>query len=145
MTREMQKFCNHFPTLRKHSLGFDHFFNLFDRFERDISETKYPPYDIYQEDGKTFVEVALAGWNKDDLIIQSHNGILNISGQTNKEEDTNKKEVFYRGISRRAFELKFSISEYIVINKAEMKDGILQLELEEVVPEEKKPKTIEIK
>ncbi|MFW6173766.1 MAG: Hsp20 family protein [Elusimicrobiota bacterium] len=144
MTREMQKFCTHFPTLRKHSLGFDHIFDLFDRFERDITEAKYPPYDIYQKDGKTFVEVALAGWNKDDLKIQSHDGILNISGQVDKKEKNDEKEVFYQGISRRAFDLKFSISQHVVINKAEMNDGLLRLELEEVVPEEKKPKLIEI-
>ena len=127
-----------------YSIGFD---NLFDRlFDIDLeSSNSYPPYNISKVDDNNYViEMALAGFNKDDIEIELSDGELTV--RSKKREDSNKDvNLIHQGISHRSFNRKFTLSEEILVKNAEMKNGMLIIKLEKFIPENKKPKSINIK
>ena len=127
-----------------YSIGFD---NLFDRlFDIDLeSSNSYPPYNISKVDDNNYViEMALAGFNKDDIEIELSDGELTV--RSKKREDSNKDvNLIHQGISHRSFNRKFTLSEEILVKNAEMKNGMLIIKLEKFIPENKKPKLISIK
>ena len=127
-----------------YSIGFD---NLFDRlFDIDLeSSNSYPPYNISKVDNNNYViEMALAGFNKDDIEIELSDGELTV--RSKKREDSNKDvNLIHQGISHRSFNRKFTLSEEILVKNAEMKNGMLIIKLEKFIPENKKPKLISIK
>ena len=134
-----------FNQLRPLSVGFD---DMFDHFESmfDVPTINYPPYNIVKTgDNKFDIEVALAGFNKKDINVTSENGMLTIES---KQEDKSKDkdgEVLHKGISKRYFKKSFTIADDVEIKGAELKDGMLIVSMEKIVPEAKKLKTIEIK
>ena len=127
-----------------YSIGFD---NLFDRlFDMDLeSSSSYPPYNISKVDDNNYViEMALAGFNKDDIEIELADSELTV--RSKKREDSNKDvNLIHQGISHRSFNRKFTLSEEILVKNAEMKNGMLIIKLEKFIPENKKPKLINIK
>jgi len=127
-----------------YSIGFD---NLFDRlFDIDLdSSSSYPPYNISKVDDNNYViEMALAGFNKDDIEIEIADSELTV--RSKKREDSNKDvNLIHQGISHRSFNRKFTLSEEILVKNAEMKNGMLIIKLEKFIPENKKPKLINIK
>ncbi len=142
-----------FNNLRPLTIGFD---NVFDRFESLFDEdlnipslrNNYPPYNIKKVgEDKYDIEVALAGFNKNDIEVVSKENTLTVKSK--KEETSDKKdkkgEVLHKGISKRYFERSWTIAEDVKVNGAELKDGLLTVSLERIVPEEKKAKTIDIK
>ena len=138
-----------FNQLRPLSVGFDdvfdHFESMFDGPTLTIG-SNYPPYNIVKTgDNKFDIEVALAGFNKKDINVTSENGMLTIES---KQEDKSKDkdgEVLHKGISKRYFKKSFTIAEDVEVKGAELKDGLLRVSLERIVPEHKKPRTISIK
>ena len=127
-----------------YSVGFD---NLFDRlFDMDMESTNsYPPYNISKVDDNYYIiEMALAGFNKDNIEIELANGELTIKS---KKKDNPEKDVnlIHQGISQRSFIRKFTLSDEIIVKAAEMKDGMLIIKLQKFIPENKKPKLINIK
>ena len=137
-----------FNQLRPLSVGFD---DVFDHFESmcdgsTFIGSNYPPYNIVKTgDNKFDIEVALAGFNKKDINVTSENGMLTIES---KQEDKSKDkdgEVLHKGISKRYFKKSFTIADDVEIKGAELKDGMLRVSMEKIVPEAKKLKTIEIK
>ena len=127
-----------------YSIGFD---NLFDRlFDMDLeSSSSYPPYNISKVDDNNYIiEMALAGFNKDDIEIELADSELTV--RSKKREDLNKDvNLIHQGISHRSFNRKFTLSEEILVKNAEMKNGMLIIKLEKFIPENKKPKLISIK
>ncbi len=127
-----------------YSIGFD---NLFDRlFDIDLeSSNSYPPYNISKVDENNYIiEMALAGFNKDDIEIELADSELTV--RSKKREDLNKDvNLIHQGISHRSFNRKFTLSEEILVKNAEMKNGMLIIKLEKFIPENKKPKLISIK
>ena len=127
-----------------YSIGFD---NLFDRlFDIDLeSSGTYPPYNISKVDDNNYViEMALAGFNKDDIEVELADSELTV--RSKKREDSNKDvNLIHQGISHRSFNRKFTLSEEILVKNAEMKNGMLIIKLEKFIPENKKPKLISIK
>ena len=127
-----------------YSIGFD---NLFDRlFDIDLeSSNSYPPYNISKVDDNNYIiEMALAGFNKDDIEIELADSELTV--RSKKREDSNKDvNLIHQGISHRLFNRKFTLSEEILVKNAEMKNGMLIIKLEKFIPENKKPKFINIK
>ena len=127
-----------------YSIGFD---NLFDRlFDIDLeSSNSYPPYNISKVDDNNYIiEMALAGFNKDDIEIELADSELTV--RSKKREDSNKDvNLIHQGISHRSFNRKFTLSEEILVKNAEMKNGMLIIKLEKFIPETKKPKLISIK
>ena len=132
--------------LRPFSVGFD---ELFDHFNNHLEytvkqNTSYPPYNINKIDDLNYqVEMALAGFGKDDIEIKYADNQLTIKSVDSDDKD--EKDVIHRGISKRKFSRSFTLAEDIKVNGAELKDGMLLVELEKIVPEEKKPRTINIK
>ena len=127
------------PTILDYLIGFDPELHN-SRWKN--TETKYPPFDVYQNDDGTILEFALAGYSKDDIEVSVENSTLKISAR--KEKKTETEKYTHKGIAVRSFEKKFALSEYAVVNKAEFKDGILRIVINMIIPEEKKPRKIEI-
>jgi|TARA_Y100001951_G_C11252255_1_gene247155 molecular chaperone IbpA len=135
-----------FNQLRPLSVGFD---DMFDHFESmfDVPTVNYPPYNLVKTgDNKFNIEIALAGFNKKDINITSENGMLTIeSKQDEKSKDTKDGEVIHKGISQRYFKRSFTIADDVEIKGAELKDGLLKVSMEKIIPDAKKLKTITIK
>jgi molecular chaperone IbpA len=103
----------------------------------------YPPYDLLKLDEDTYrLSLAIAGFTKDDLKISIDNGTLVIKGEIVEVIDA---EVVHKGIAGRKFVRSFALGEYMEVTGAEMKDGMLHINVDRIIPEDKKPKTIEIK
>ena len=132
--------------LRPFSVGFD---ELFDHFNNHLEytvkqNTSYPPYNITKIDDLHFqIEMALAGFSKSDIEVKTVDGQLTIKSIESEAKD--EKETLHRGISKRKFSRTFTLADDIKVNGAELKDGMLLIDLEKIVPEEKKPRTIDIK
>ena len=103
----------------------------------------YPPYDLLKLDEDTYrLSLAIAGFTQDDLKISIDNGTLIIKGEIVEVIDA---EIVHKGIAGRKFVRSFALGEYMEVTGAEMKDGMLHINIDRVVPEEKKPKEIAIK
>jgi molecular chaperone IbpA len=140
-----------FNQLRPITIGFD---NIFDHFERvldgdvmNIPTVNYPPYNIVRTGENTYdIELALAGFSKDDINVEYENNVLTV--QSIKREETEKEindAILHRGISKRMFTKSFTVADDVEVNGAELKDGLLRVSLERIIPESKKPRTIEIR
>ena len=131
-------------TLAPHFVGFD---SLFDRLNEHYSlhtTTNFPPYNIRKlEENKWQVEVALAGYDRKDIEVKTIEGNLVVETVDN-EKTTEDPELVHRGISQRKFSRTWSMADDAVVNRAKMIDGMLYVEIERVVPDEKKPKLIKI-
>ncbi len=136
-----------FNQLRPFSIGFD---DMFDHFDSMVSmaPNNYPPYNIVKTDKNSYnVEIALAGFNKKDISVEVENGILTIESIKTKDE----KEVedndgaLYKGISKRYFKKQFTIAKDVKVNGAELKDGLLKVSMEKIIPEAMKLKQITVK
>ena len=103
----------------------------------------YPPYDLLKLDEDTYrLSIAVAGFTKDDINVSIDNGTLIIKGELVEVIDA---EIVHKGIAGRKFIRSFALGEYMEVTGADMKDGMLHINVDRVVPEEKKPKTIKIK
>jgi molecular chaperone IbpA len=139
-----------FNQLRPVSVGFD---NIFDHFERmfdddlrALSVPNFPPYNIVKTGKNTYdIELALAGYNKKDISVEFEEGILNIKSIKEEKEDNEENGVIHKGIAKRFFSKSFTIADDVEIKGAELKDGLLKVSLEKIVPESKKARTIDIK
>ena len=140
-----------FNSLRPFSIGFD---DMFDQFENMLGngnlamQSNYPPYNIRKTgNDKYSIEVALAGFSKKDVEVEFEDNLLTVrTKQVNKSEDKNVNgEILHKGISQRQFARSFTIADDVKVNGAELKDGLLTIACERIVPEFKKKKLIEIK
>jgi molecular chaperone IbpA len=103
----------------------------------------YPPYDILKLDEDTYrLSLAVAGFSKSDIDVSVDNGTLIVKGETAEVTDA---EVVYKGIAGRKFTRTFALGEYMEVSNAELKDGMLIINIVRIVPEDKKPKTIKVK
>ena len=137
-----------FNQLRPLSVGFDDVFDHFESmFDYDtVNVSNYPPYNIVKTGGNKFdIEVALAGFNKKDINVTSENGMLTIESKQEDKSEDKDGEVLHKGISKRYFKRSFTIADDVEIKGAVLKDGMLRVSMEKIVPEAKKLKTIEIK
>jgi molecular chaperone IbpA len=106
-------------------------------------QNSYPPYNIIKENDDVYrIDIALAGFDKEDINISVDNSTLIIKGELSTDED---KYVVHKGIATRKFTRSFSLGEFMEVTGAEFKNGMLNIDIERIVPEEKKPKTIQIK
>ena len=106
------------------------------------TQNNYPPYNVIKEDEDTYiVEIALAGFDKEDLDVTVDQDTLIVKGEQEKKET----EYTHKGIANRSFTRSFALGEYMEVTKAEFENGMLSVTVERIVPEDKKPKTIKIK
>ena len=123
-------------------LGFDH---IFDELERVATHAKdsYPPHNVVKTSDTTYqVELAIAGFAEKDIDIETKDHVLYIKGNRDPRRDQN--EYVHKGISGRKFEKSFRLSEYTEVSGANLRDGILTVDLEVVLPDEKRPRKIKI-
>ena len=140
-----------FNSLRPFSIGFD---DMFDQFESMLGnggmtmQSNYPPYNIRKTAKDNYsIEVALAGFNKKDVEVEFEDNILTVrTKQLNKSEDQNVDgEIIHKGISQRQFARSFTIADDVKVNGAELKDGLLTIACERILPDHKKKRLIDIK
>jgi molecular chaperone IbpA len=138
-----------FNSLRPFSIGFD---DMFDQFESmldngELVQSNYPPYNIRKSGkDKYAIELAVAGFSKDDVEVEFEDNLLTV--KTKKVDKTVEKdgdEIIHKGISQRSFSRSFTIADDVKVNGAELKDGLLTINCEKIVPEQKKKKLIPIK
>ena len=139
-----------FNQLRPVTIGFDNVFDHFERmFEDDfrgLSVPNFPPYNIVKTGKNTYdVELALAGYSKKDIDVSLEDGVLTIKSIKEEKEDKEEDGVIHKGIAKRYFSKAFTIADDVEVKGAELKDGLLKVSLERIVPESKKPRTINIK
>ena len=140
-----------FNSLRPFSIGFD---DMFDQFESMLGnghltmQSNYPPYNIRKTTKDNYaIEVALAGFSKDDVEVEFEDNLLTIrTKQISKSEDNSSDgEIIHKGISQRQFARSFTIADDVKVDGAQLKDGLLTISCERIIPEHKKRKLIEIK
>ena len=124
-------------------IGFD---RMVDRMRANTpGQSNYPPYNIVKVDEDNYaIELAVAGFNKNELVIELKEGVLHIEGKKNSDDVDESTQYLHKGISARSFRRSFTLSDTIVVRGADFNDGILKINLENVIPEEKKPRVIEI-
>ena len=130
-----------------YAVGFDRTFDrLFDYVTHQAESTGYPPYNIQKtEDYKFEIEMALAGFDKKDIEIEVAEGVLTVKSLRDKDTGATDDYTLYKGISQRNFTRKFTLADDIIVKGAELKNGMLTINLERIVPEEKKHQLIEVK
>ena len=138
--------------LRPITVGFH---NMFDHFEHMMDDSffrgtmgNFPPYNIVKTGENTYdVELALAGFNKKDIEVEYKENMLTVkSKKQDKQEETDEDgNIIHRGISKRMFSKSFTIANDVEVKGAELKDGLLKVSMERIIPEHKKAKSIEIK
>jgi len=141
-----------FNQLRPVTVGFDPIFDRFEKmFENEVFnspmvQSNFPPYNIVKTGDYTYnIELALAGFNKKDIDIMYEDNIITVKSITDSSNKPQDDGVLHRGISKRHFTKSFSVADDVEVKGAELKDGLLVISLERIIPESKKPKTIEIK
>ena len=135
-------------SLRPFSVGFDSIFEEFDRMleSTERHNSNYPPYNINRISENDYkIEIALAGYSKEDIELELKENTLTVRNQAkDKTIDEKGNGVIHKGISTRQFERSFTISEDIKVKNAELLNGLLNIDLERIIPEEKKVRLIPI-
>ena len=144
VTSKTLSLFDNFNQLTPYAVGFDRQFNrLNDYVSHQQTSTGFPPYNIQKITDETYtIEMALAGFSKEDIEVEVAQGVLTIRSM---KENTDDEATVHRGISYRKFDRKFTLADDIVVNDAKLENGLLTITLEQIIPEEKKPKLIQIK
>ncbi|MDR6231096.1 molecular chaperone IbpA [Pseudomonas sp. SORGH_AS199] len=130
--------------LFRHSVGFDRFNDLFESALRNDAGSSYPPYNVEKHgDDQYRIVIAAAGLQEDDLDIEVERGVLTVKGGR-RENSAASVTFLHQGIAQRAFKLSFRLADHIEVKGADLKHGLLSIELVRVIPEEAKPKRIAI-
>ena len=137
-------FHDNFNKLTPYAVGYERIFDHLSRYvDNNTTSTGFPPYNIRKEGDYNYViEMALAGFGKKDIEVEVAEGTLSVRSMKENDEDDS---TVYRGISRRRFDRKFTVADDVVVNGASLENGMLTIDLERVVPEEKKPRIITVK
>lgn len=132
-----------FTPLYRNSVGFDRLASLIDNAMRsDTTPGGYPPYNIEMlEDDRYAITLAVAGFDQDDIDIDVEKGVLTVRG---KKADDVERNYLYQGIANRAFERKFNLADYVEVTGANLKNGLLHIDLVKEIPEAMKPRKIAI-
>ena len=131
------------PNIHKFGIGFDSIFEDIHRLASVTGKDNYPPYNVIKiDDDHFFIELALAGIPRDALDIEVDQNQLTIS--TDKAESDEELEYLHKGISQRGFSSSFTLADHVIVQGADMIDGVLKISLERQLPEELKPRKIDI-
>ena len=124
------------------AIGFDRTLQLLNRADTLHDSTNYPPYNIVKHDAENFsVELAVAGFDKEDISITKEKEVLLIEGSVDKGDEL---EYVHKGLASRSFKRSFTLADDLVVKGASMDKGILSVDLERIVPEADKPQEIKI-
>ena len=148
--KHMKNNLSIFNNLRPLTVGFD---DMFDHFEHMMDDSffgrsvaNFPPYNIVKTGENTYdVELALAGFNKKDIEVEYKENLLTVKSKKQEETKDEDGNIIHRGISKRMFSKTFTIANDVEVKGAELKDGLLKVSMERIIPEHKKAKLIDIK
>ena len=144
VTNKALSLFDNFNQLTPYAVGFDRVFDNLARYmDNTVTSTGFPPYNIRKDGDYGYViEMALAGFSKKDIEVEVADGTLSVrSVKENIDDDAD----LYRGIAYRKFNRKFTLADDVVVNNASLANGMLNIDLERVIPEEKKPRLITVK
>ena len=144
VTSKALSLFDNFNQLTPYAVGFDRVFDNLARYmDNTVSSTGFPPYNIRKDGDYGYViEMALAGFSKKDIEVEVADGTLSVrSVKENVDDDAD----LYRGIAYRKFNRKFTLADDVVVNDVSLQNGMLNINLERVIPEEKKPRLITVK
>jgi molecular chaperone IbpA len=134
-----------FSPLYRSTVGFDRLFTMLDSLGQPDGGQTYPPYNIERTGEDAYrISMAVAGFSEDDISIEAHRNVLTIKGEKGEEQDKEGSELLYRGIAARSFERRFQLADHVEVKGAELKNGLLHIELKRNIPEEMKPRKIAI-
>jgi molecular chaperone IbpA len=129
--------------LYRSTIGFDRLASLLDQVTGIDSEPQYPPYNIERLAENDYrITMAVAGFATDEIKVEVKESTLVIKGE--KKPDEKERSFLHRGIATRSFERRFQLADYVEVKGADMKDGLLHIDLVRNIPERMKPRTITI-
>ena len=144
--RQLTSARDFFNPWMNQSLGLDNIFHAFQQFDTH-QPNKYPPHNIIKSDNNYILEFALAGWKESEITVELEKNILKVTGKKDDDapfKDSKEQEFVHKGIANRSFQTQFTIGDNIKIVDGNLKDGVLTINMDVVIPEEDKPKTINI-
>ena len=144
VTSKALSLFDNFNQLTPYAVGYDRVFDQLQQYvTNNVQSSGFPPYNIQKGGDYNYtIEIALAGFSKDDIEVEVADNTLSV--RSDKKADVDDYAI-HRGISYRRFDRKFTLADDIVVTGANLENGLLRIELERVVPEEKKPRLIEVK
>jgi molecular chaperone IbpA len=134
-----------FSPYRRSTVGFDRLFDMLENSSFGQGQENYPPFDLIKKGENDYcIQLAVAGFKPDEIDITAQQNVLVVSGRKSEETDENGNDFIYRGIANRSFERRFALADHIQVRGADLKDGLLAIELVREIPEAMKPKKINI-
>ena len=135
-----------FAPFRRSTVGFDRLFDMLESSSQGQGQENYPPFDLIRLDENEYrIELAVAGFKPDEIDITAQQNVLLVSGRKKDEAEEGKDNNYiYRGIATRSFERRFALADHIQVRGADLKDGLLSIELKREIPEAMKPRKISI-
>jgi molecular chaperone IbpA len=134
-----------FSPFRRSTVGFDRLFDMLENSSVGQAGENYPPFDLIKKgDNDYCIELAVAGFKRDEIDITAQQNVLVVTGRKNEESEDKGQNYIYRGIATRSFERRFALADHINVKGADLKDGLLSIELVREIPESMKPKKIDI-
>ena len=134
-----------FAPFRRSTVGFDRLFDMLENRSASHPQENYPPFDLIKlGDNDYRIELAVAGFKPEEIDITAQQNVLIVSGKKKEESEDRGSDYIYRGIATRSFERRFALADHIQVRGADLKDGLLSVELVREIPEAKKPRKINI-
>lgn len=134
-----------FAPFRRSTVGFDRLFDMLENNPSGLAQENYPPFDLLRKGENDYcIELAVAGFRPDEIDITAQQNVLIVSGRKSEEDGEKSSDYIYRGIATRSFERRFALADHIQVKGADMKDGLLAIELRREIPEAMKPRKINI-
>jgi len=134
-----------FAPYRRSTIGFDRLFDMLENGSAGQGQENYPPFDLIKTGENEYrIELAVAGFKPEEIDITAQQNVLLVSGRKSEESEQKGADYIYRGIANRSFERRFALADHIQVRGADLKDGLLQIELLREIPEAMKPRKIDI-
>jgi molecular chaperone IbpA len=134
-----------FSPLYRSTVGFDRLFTMLDSLAQPESAQTYPPYNIERTGEDAYrISMAVAGFSETEISLEAHRNVLTVKGERKEEGNGEGSELLYRGIAARSFERRFQLADHVEVVGAALKNGLLHIDLKRNIPEELKPRKIEI-
>ncbi len=132
-----------FTPLHRSTVGFDRLFSMLDTLAQPEGTQSYPPYNIERTGENAYrITMAVAGFSENEIEIEAHRNQLTVKGEKSDTEAKENSELLYRGIASRAFERRFQLADFVEVEGANLKNGLLHINLKREIPEQMKPRKI---
>jgi molecular chaperone IbpA len=132
-----------FAPFRRSTVGFDRLFDMLENNASGLAQENYPPFDLIKKgDNDYTIQLAVAGFKPDEIDITAQQNVLLVSGRKKDEAEGQASDFIYRGIANRSFERRFALADHIQVTGADMKDGLLSIDLVREIPVAMKPRKI---